>query len=380
MIESIKNFINIIFGFLFDRRMLDQFIPLQVIRRTQEDYKIKYYGEHEFFELPETQVSTFAQLSRLSLALTPQALPRPYYYHLPSAGIYRMDIIDPKNPNRILLENFPDVSNPFENNNFPIAPWNKRRINRRLKNQTHDIDNAFLFAGRWWGNYYHFVIDYCIRYQSLFENGLIDKNTKILFPGKPKKWQIEYLSLLGVDTSRIILTNNQPIIASNCLIASTRRERFLVSKIACENFAEEMVRATNQASDIPKNKRLYISRRNSRRKILNEPELVDSIKSRGFQIVECETLSVSDQIKLFSQAEIIVAPHGAGLTNLIYAEKPKVIEIVPQDAWVWGYFAALTCRLGGDYQAIIGSSVNETMDFSVDISRLNFIIDSIGQS
>lgn len=371
MIKKIKSFINKISGFIFDRRMLDQFIPLQTIKRTQEEYEVIYYGEHEVFEPTQAQNKNLAEFPRLSLAIQPQALPKPYYYQLSSAGIYRMDVIDPNNPNRILLENFPDVSNPFEKRNFPIAPWNKFHIHRRMKNNEYDAEKAFLFAGRWWGNYYHFIIDYCIRFRELEAIGLIDANTKILFPGKIKSWQSEYFSLLGINVDNVILTNKNPLFVRNCLIASTRRERFLVSKSACNNFVQDMIKTTNQAPDISKNKRIYISRKNSSRKILNEYELINLLEEHEFEIVQCENLSVAQQIKLFSQANLIVAPHGAGLTNLIYAEKPRVIEIVPRDEWVWGYFAALTCRLGGDYQAITGSTVNKAMDFTVNISELS---------
>lgn len=374
MVNFLKNFINYIYGFILDRRTLDQFIPVQVINRTQEEYDLSYYGEHEFFESQDVQKELSTQLPRLALALTPQALSRPYYYNLRSAGVYRMDVVDPQNPSRILLENFPDVSNPFENQNFPISPWNKFHITRRMKNQSYDIENAFLFAGRWWGNYYHFVIDYCIRFNSLREEGIIDDHTKILFPGPIKKWQSEYLCFLGIDPDKIILTNENPIFVKNILVASTRRERFLLSKIACVNFKQTMLRATGSEINCSRKKRIYISRQNSSRRILNENELIHMLKTHDFQIVQCENLTVFEQISLFSQAEIIIAPHGAGLTNLIYSERPMVIEIVPHDAWVWGYFAMLTCRLGGKYHAVPGKENNENIDFVVDIGAISDIL------
>jgi len=317
MIKLLKNIINYISGFILDRKMLDQFIPVQVISRTQEEYIVNYYGEHEFFESQKAQKKISTQLPRLALALTPQALSRPYYYNLRSAGVYRMDVVDPQNPNRILLENFPDVSNPFENRNFPISPWNKFHISRRMKNQSYDVENAFLFAGRWWGNYYHFVIDYCIRFNSLREEGVIDSDTKILFPGPIKKWQREYFHFLEINPDKIILTNKNPIFVKNILVASTRRERFLLSKFACSKFKETMICAAGCEVDYSRKKRIYISRQNSSRKILNEDELIHMLRAHDFQIVQCEDLTVVEQICLFSQAEIIIAPHGAGLTNLL---------------------------------------------------------------
>jgi len=376
VIKFVKNIINRLYGFIFDRRMLDQFISIQVIKRTQEEYSLHFYGKHEVFTPPESQVQNCIKLPRFSLALTPQALPKPYYFYLPSAGIYREEIIDPNNPNRVLLENFPDVSNPFENKNYPIRPWNKFHIKHRMKEQTYDADKVFLFAGRWWGNYFHFVIDYCIRYNDLKDNGIIDEDTKILFPGQIKSWQREYFSLLDINTDNIHITSEKPLFVQNCLIASTRRDRFLVSKAACRTFSHKMINSIERNLDVSCSDRVYISRRDSSRKIINEIELFDMLKEHNFNIVKCENLTVSEQIRLFSTAKLVVAAHGAGVTNIIYSNRPIVIELIPNDAWVWGYFAVLAARLGCDYQAISGTYTTEVLDYEIDIEELKLVIET----
>jgi capsular polysaccharide biosynthesis protein len=245
-----------------------------------------------------------------------------------------------------------------------------------MKNQVYDVEKTFLFAGRWWGNYYHFVIDYCIRYNDLKENGIIAEDTKLLFPGQIKSWQKEYFSLLGVNADDILLTNQKPLYVRNCLIAPTRRNRFLVSRSACKSFAHKMVNAAGQDAKVSSTKRLYISRKNNSRKILNEDELVLMLKSYNFKVVQCETLTVTEQIRLFSHAEVIVAAHGAGLANLIYAQSPKVIELIPNDAWVWGYFAMLTTHLGGNYHVVGGTCNTGNMDYKINIGELNLIIEA----
>ena len=52
-------------------------------------------------------------------------------------------------------------------------------------------------------------------------------------------------------------------------------------------------------------------------------ELLETVlKARGFYIYYAEAHRMVDQIAAFSQARCIVAPHGAGLSNLVWADNP----------------------------------------------------------
>ena len=48
----------------------------------------------------------------------------------------------------------------------------------------------------------------------------------------------------------------------------------------------------------------------------------------GFEAIDFESLSFPEQTRLLGQANVIVAPHGAGLSNLLYARRStKIIEL-----------------------------------------------------
>ena len=75
-------------------------------------------------------------------------------------------------------------------------------------------------------------------------------------------------------------------------------------------------------------KRIYISRSNARHgKLLNEEGVLDLLKPYGFEVYHLESLSMAKQAELFHTASIIVAPHGAGLANLIFSNTVKVVEL-----------------------------------------------------
>lgn len=102
-------------------------------------------------------------------------------------------------------------------------------------------------------------------------------------------------------------------------------------------------------------KLLYIDRRGGdQRPLVNEDELVAALVARGFVPVRLETHPLADQIALFANAEMIVAPHGAGLTNLIFARPgTKVLELL-MDGWVNWCFRHIAALFALRYDCILG--------------------------
>jgi hypothetical protein len=77
--------------------------------------------------------------------------------------------------------------------------------------------------------------------------------------------------------------------------------------------------------------RVYISRsRSPRRSMLRELELEKELRGLGFSIVYFEDLDMEQHIAQMRDAQIVVGPHGAGLTHLLWAAPQcRVIELVP---------------------------------------------------
>lgn len=87
-------------------------------------------------------------------------------------------------------------------------------------------------------------------------------------------------------------------------------------------------------------RRLFISRKNtSRRRCLNEDQLFASLLPLGFERLLMEELDVTRQIQVFSESQIVIASHGAGLANLVACtSQTKVIELVPRGLDLSHYF------------------------------------------
>jgi capsular polysaccharide biosynthesis protein len=65
--------------------------------------------------------------------------------------------------------------------------------------------------------------------------------------------------------------------------------------------------------------------------LINEAELLQELDKYGFRSYILEDLRFREQVKLFSGAEIIIGPHGAGFTNTIFADDLTVLELFGSD-------------------------------------------------
>ena len=90
-------------------------------------------------------------------------------------------------------------------------------------------------------------------------------------------------------------------------------------------------------------KRIIISRGSSTtRRWLNENECMQLLDILGFKLIDPSNLSLAQQVEAFSNAEIILGPHGAGLTNIMFCNPgTKVIEIRSQHQG--GEYSSATC-------------------------------------
>ena len=78
--------------------------------------------------------------------------------------------------------------------------------------------------------------------------------------------------------------------------------------------------------------KIYIRREDaSYRKILNEADLIDKLRKQEFEIINPHHFEILEQMKIFSNSEIIISPHGSNLSNCIFCKKgTKIIEISPE--------------------------------------------------
>ncbi len=87
---------------------------------------------------------------------------------------------------------------------------------------------------------------------------------------------------------------------------------------------------------------------------MNKDDVIDLLRQYGFEEIKLEGLSLRQQAAALTSCEAIVAPHGAGLSNIVFCEPgTKIIEIFSPEL-VNGIFWRLASQLGLDYYYIVG--------------------------
>jgi capsular polysaccharide biosynthesis protein len=79
-------------------------------------------------------------------------------------------------------------------------------------------------------------------------------------------------------------------------------------------------------------RRIYVSRNESKmRRVVNEDDLLPMLEKLGFEIVRPGLLPLAQQVREFASADVVVSPHGAGLTNILFCRPDaKLVEIFPE--------------------------------------------------
>ena len=139
----------------------------------------------------------------------------------------------------------------------------------------------------------------------------------------PREYQLESLKAFGISESLLELqpprTDTQ---VERLWFATPLGHASFTSGEALCSVADRLKKYYKIAADKAATRRIYISRaKASRRQVLNEEAIVPLLREHEFEVLMCEELSFADQVRRFSEAEVVLGPHGAGLTNILYAPK-----------------------------------------------------------
>lgn len=247
------------------------------------------------------------------------------------------------------------------------------------------------------GNYYHFLVDVLTRLYAFSDDGAADlarlrertAGIEFVLDASEPRFQRELLDLLGLRHRSVALPRATNWIVEPLLFPTyvgtphPQGSPTLFPPRVLRWLRAILREAAGARADAPR-RRLYVSRRGApTRRIVNEPELEEALARRGFEIVRPEELSAREQIVRFAAAEAIVAPHGAGLANILHAERATVVELVSPAHQVVCFYL-LGSALEHDYWYVVGELERAaapgdfTPDYRVDADRLLATLDAAG--
>lgn len=217
-----------------------------------------------------------------------------------------------------------------------------------------DLDHPVALLSCWRSdNYYHWLIDALPRLRHL--EGSMTPDTKIYVPAR-KRYQRQSIAALGFRSEQIIAAKYSTHVASPRVMAASRRTQSC-SQADCDYLHQRFT----QGLSCQPSQRIFLSRRRRGiRSLVNEREIYSLLKPLGFRRVLLEDLAFDQQVKLFHSAEAIVAPHGAGLANLVFAQSgAQVLEITtPYRLYGYHCFYEIAHYRQQNYRALIANPVN----------------------
>ena len=298
---------------------------------------ILFYGKIKEYNKTNDLILNKKRISFIQLKDNTKYTVHKNIYEIPNARIYtdtiqHVAIIK----NNIIL---PDISYQQINNELKESKYNKV-LTSGTPHLIRNIDGSIfsLVQGASGNNYFHFLFDIIAKLRLCEEKIELDDIDFFYVPGN-FGWQKKILSLFGIDEKRLINSQVYRHIKAKNIIAIEHpwyqkgyvqeeiynlpdwiilflREKFLgyKKKFKCSDkiFIDRTESPTNHC------------------KLINNNEIIEYLSKRGFRSYQIGKLDFFEQIYLFNNAKIIIGPHGAAFTNIIFSNPDtNIIEIIP---------------------------------------------------
>jgi len=207
----------------------------------------------------------------------------------------------------------------------PVKTW------RELKEPGYvepamELESACPLIQIWGVNYYHWMGETLPKLRGVEriqeEYGL---NPTLLVPSEPTSWMLESLELFGYKKSDIVSLSDLVVDIKQLVVPSYPGPHASELEWLRDEIVSEAL-AVTERPDV--SNRLLLSRENATRRRMTNIDTVERVlQDRGFEKIDPGNYSVPEQALIFKEAETIVGAHGAGLTNMVFADDANIVEL-----------------------------------------------------
>lgn len=257
----------------------------------------------------------------------------------------------------------------------------KHFIKKYLVNDLERVSGLFVFVVDIWSfGYFHWMVEILPRLIAIYPEL---KERKVILPKSYEAFTFvnEVFELLEI----------RPFFLETAKTYQFNDVLFPSHFSGTGNFNDEAIKNTRHLfkskcinAEAKSNKRLYISRSKAeRRRLFNEEDLTEILNYFNFERVFTEDLSITEQIILFSQANILLSNHGAGLTNMLFMEAyGNVIELRSRKDAVNNCYFSLASALNLNYFYLLCDPTDSSESFHIadltfDKIELKYLIQSV---
>ncbi len=216
------------------------------------------------------------------------------------------------------------------------SPTEHPYANRRAVARTRKLRGRTAVAASRGGDcYYHWIFDVLPRLgliEGEFRDALLIQNSV--------GYQQESLAMLGCNDV-IPCGRGKHFACEELLLPSLSGTCGMPTPLSCNFLREKFVSEVKGTPD----RLIYISREDSsNRRVSNESELLALLRPMGFEKHVLTGMNFASQVDLFASASVVVAPHGASLTNLVFCNpNTAVLELFHPAYFHWCYWFICAC-------------------------------------
>lgn len=224
-----------------------------------------------------------------------------------------------------------------------------------FRRRVREVDQAIVLNSRWDSSYYHFLFEVVPKLEIVDRAG-IPENVPVIVREElaGKQFFVDAIGLGLCGARPVIIQGRKEVIAA--------RELFVVRADAyTERQLSFPAARFGSGADPQARGRLYISRNGrpgTSRQIVNEVDLVARLRELGFSVIDPGTMPLADQIAHFARSSIIVGPHGAGLSNILfrYGAPMALVEMINPTKKYHHHFFQISAHCGYFYRATLNNS------------------------
>ena len=332
--------------------------PLRGFEQTTEDYLARNSGEYHPLDCSELVYYSHGMKSSF---LSPQT----FVATIPSGRVV-LDygvVITPRNT--LLADVSPALG---------AAPWRHPVLAKaRFRKPMRLNSRVSVVSSTAHQRYFHWMFDILPRFDFIRRS---DTKPEFYVVNDAFPFQSQTLAAIELNYEQMIIpTAATHLEAAELIVPSLPGRIGFPTRRSCEFLRKLFLSGDNTSP----RRMLYITRRDANtRRLLNEMALIERLTRYSFEVVELASLSVAEQARLFASARLVVAPHGAGLTNIVFCEKSAaVIEFMPDD-YFNPCFEVVAAHRSMRYTRLTVQSVDpSTHDHVVDIRAVEQIVKSV---
>ncbi|MBF0371880.1 MAG: glycosyltransferase family 61 protein [Alphaproteobacteria bacterium] len=239
------------------------------------------------------------------------------------------------------------------------------------------IEQPFVvISSRWAENYFHWLAD-CLPRLACFDFVPELRGTPILIPAQGPAFQNEILAALGFDKNVIRFTG--AVVGGDQMYYPSFFCPGGHSRQQIDWLRDKLRAAYGVPAEEERTERLYITRAGSRaRRLVNEDDVTAYMRRNGFKVIQPETMSFGEQVRLFSRASVLAMAHGAGCANVMLCRPgATLIELIPDTSRHPGYWI-LAKASGMKYGRLLCASTPPPIaDMQVDMGKLDTVVQQV---